>query len=455
MKRRYQILFGLFISINLHAQNDSLALQQAKGLYESGNYAECIESIDAYLQNFEAEPEVLKMRGNCYLELNQLPEAQANYKAALAIEPNYGPALYNLGHTMEERGRLDSAALYFKLYSDSNPEDANALMRLAGIFRITGGSESPLSLLEKAYGIDSNDASIHFYLIQEYLFQEDTLSSLLTLRKALDKFPMDVDFDLLFSRIEIDRGNFASAKAHAQNALSKDSSLFYAYRLEIEATFLDLCDEKLIKRLPSGRFAFSTYSSDQTGQLAKEFKKEYPSLKGKLQAGEILALNEYLKFYLGQSNEGEYQPYGLNHSEEVREYWQNENFTALASMDSLIWESNPLDLSLFYKLAIANFQLGNFAKFKSLYSLYLGHIMAIIASGDGLDYATAYIVTTTSNQYELLSYLGLRSQGQALVNDGGHSYDLQKCIDAAGNNVELYFNIDLPFNSLRNTFDED
>lgn len=74
-----------------------------------------------------------------------------------------------------------------------------------------------------------------------------------------------------------------------------------------------------------------------------------------------------------------------------------------------------------------------------------GLIQAILATGNGRDAESAFIVLSIPEEYTLLRVLGFRPAGQRLIQHEGHWFDvLNGQHTESGEAVELYFNIDLP-----------
>jgi hypothetical protein len=74
-----------------------------------------------------------------------------------------------------------------------------------------------------------------------------------------------------------------------------------------------------------------------------------------------------------------------------------------------------------------------------------GLIDSIAQSGDGRHFDTAFIVIATAEEYTLMRVMGLRPQGQSLVEHQGHWFDLLDARHpASGDPLKVYFNIDLP-----------
>ena len=74
-----------------------------------------------------------------------------------------------------------------------------------------------------------------------------------------------------------------------------------------------------------------------------------------------------------------------------------------------------------------------------------GLIRAILATGDGRDYDTAYIVLSIPEEYMLLRVMGFRPGGQRLEQQDGHWFDvLDVTHTESGQALRVFFNIDLP-----------
>ena len=72
-----------------------------------------------------------------------------------------------------------------------------------------------------------------------------------------------------------------------------------------------------------------------------------------------------------------------------------------------------------------------------------GLIDAILRTGDGQTYDSAYIVLSVSEEYLVLRMRGLRPGTQALAQRDGHWYDVLTAHHSQGEGTQrLYFNID-------------
>ena len=69
-------------------------------------------------------------------------------------------------------------------------------------------------------------------------------------------------------------------------------------------------------------------------------------------------------------------------------------------------------------------------------------LMKSVMTGDGQSAKTAFTVITVHEEYAVIHALGRDVTRQALISEGGHSYDLLKTVDAAGGARSYYFLVD-------------
>jgi hypothetical protein len=75
-------------------------------------------------------------------------------------------------------------------------------------------------------------------------------------------------------------------------------------------------------------------------------------------------------------------------------------------------------------------------------------IEPVLRSGDGKTLETAYVVLSVSEEFAVLGALGLRGKGQSLLPKDGHHYDCLTCESRSGEEVNMYFNIDISMNRM-------
>jgi hypothetical protein len=69
-------------------------------------------------------------------------------------------------------------------------------------------------------------------------------------------------------------------------------------------------------------------------------------------------------------------------------------------------------------------------------------LLKSIETGDGLSLAAPFTVIDVDEEYALMRAKGLRVTGQALMQQGGHSYDAITALDGKGESATYYFLVD-------------
>ncbi|HEX8256355.1 MAG TPA: sulfotransferase [Allosphingosinicella sp.] len=78
--------------------------------------------------------------------------AEAELEAALALNPDYVPALLNLGNLQEDRGQRDAARAAYARALEAEPENALALVRFAGVSQPESPDDPVVARLRQAIG---------------------------------------------------------------------------------------------------------------------------------------------------------------------------------------------------------------------------------------------------------------------------------------------------------------
>lgn len=177
--------------------------------------------------------------------------------------------------------------------------------------------------------------------------------------------------------------------------------------------------------------------------------KEYAELLAAAQADPQNADFHSLRMAYARSEE--YNPYA-RHSEAVfalRAALQAHNTQAALDACNDLFAINYLDIEAHMSADFAHTMLENTAQAAYHRAFARGLIRAIMATGDGLDVSTAFIVLDTSEEYLVLRILGMVATKQELMQHDGHWFDVQHTRPSQGDPLKLYFNIDLPYTWLQ------
>ena len=92
--------------------------------------------------------------GNTLRELGKLDEAEASYRQAISLKPDFAEAHSNLGNALQYLGRLEEAEASCRKAIVLDPEYAEAYSSLSVILYANGDLNSALESIEKAYSIN-------------------------------------------------------------------------------------------------------------------------------------------------------------------------------------------------------------------------------------------------------------------------------------------------------------
>lgn len=125
---------------------------------------------------------------------------------------------------------------------------------------------------------------------------------------------------------------------------------------------------------------------------------------------------------------------------------------ALLSSEKIL-AANYLDINAHFGAYVAHRELGHADKADYHKNILQKLLKSISDSGDGKTLATAFVVISTDEEYALFNSMGLQPSAQELIEDNGHNYDKMTVLDPKSKQrITYYFDIDKPFNWLRNRF---
>jgi tetratricopeptide (TPR) repeat protein len=144
----------------------NLAVLQRK----AGRFEAALASYACALDHGVSKPEEVHLnRGVIYADhLRREDAAEAELAAALALNPNYVPAMLNLANLREDHGERDAALALYERILALEPASPLALARYAGLAPVSGADDPLIGRLRQALarpGMDPADkASLGFAL---------------------------------------------------------------------------------------------------------------------------------------------------------------------------------------------------------------------------------------------------------------------------------------------------
>jgi tetratricopeptide (TPR) repeat protein len=194
--------------------------------YDPRALAENIEALRAlgYVQTEaeESSPEIHNNLGNAQLRRGEIDEARAEFREALALDPNNADALLNLGAIARLKGNAAEAEHYVERALRVNPNSIGALAELAELKRDRGELQESIRLYHEALGLhDSNPAL--------YLGLGDSLA-------RAGRYP---EAEAAFARVlELDPDSFEArynlGVTYGQQQRTEDAMRYYRAALELQ-----------------------------------------------------------------------------------------------------------------------------------------------------------------------------------------------------------------------------
>jgi tetratricopeptide (TPR) repeat protein len=96
-----------------------------------------------------SDPLLFNVRGRLYNNRDQLDEAEADFRQALALDPQFADAHSNLGHVLRRKGYKEAAEQCFRTALSHQPDHGNANLNLGAMLYEQGHIELAIRHLER------------------------------------------------------------------------------------------------------------------------------------------------------------------------------------------------------------------------------------------------------------------------------------------------------------------
>jgi tetratricopeptide (TPR) repeat protein len=444
------ILSSLAVS---HAQSAIEHYKKGKEYYDNDYHREALYHFKKFIALDQSNAEVYKWRGNCYLEVNQIDSAQADFEKALKINPALHEVNFNLGLVFHQRKEDDKAIRAVTKFVKAKPEDIPGLTFLSSLLEDINPDSSRL-LLVTAFKLDPTNKRVIDGMIRDALNRNDLNDVLEFGQLALDANPelSDLLELLAYTAYEIHRYQESITWTDSLIARKPESLGYRVLKIKNQIMLQTSPD---ILQLDSGIVfkQFSSFNISKLDSMVRDPGSEfhYEKLITKFRTQSVMSLDEYFMTYYGFTTDSHYSPYGTQ-SPDVGEAFDQEDYNKVIKICEDAIRNDEMNPETYQYLGIAQFRAGMMDEATKNLTRYIGIIESILATGNGKTPATARIVTSAHHEYEILQYLGLRSKMQALSNSAGHSFDILTIEAQEDQEKKIYFNIDKPFGSLGDMF---
>ncbi len=124
-------LLGIWNLQTLHAGH---SLDQVEQLYQSGETAQSLQAVHAYLRDWPNEPRGMFLRGLILERLGEDDEAMAAYRELIRIHPEFPEPYNNLARLLAAQGRYEEAKKTLHQALQTHPSYAAAHQNLSKIY---------------------------------------------------------------------------------------------------------------------------------------------------------------------------------------------------------------------------------------------------------------------------------------------------------------------------------
>lgn len=150
------------------------------------------EALAIYTDLMAKNPTVHQIPYNMaavYSQKKDLANAEAMYKKALEVKPDYADALVGLSNLMVNAGRAGEATDLLAKAMAANPSDGKLVLQQGVILFNTGKQAEAAELFEKILAADPTSAEPHYYLGTIAVGQNKTADAIAHLEKYLSLSP--------------------------------------------------------------------------------------------------------------------------------------------------------------------------------------------------------------------------------------------------------------------------
>jgi len=135
----------------------------------AGNFKEALAAADRLVKAYPDMGIGYNMRGAAYLGMNNMKEAEANFRTAIQKKPNYHEARRNLAQLLVADKKYAEARRELMRALEADGQNAKTLMALSELARLEGKQDERIDWLKKAVATNRESIAPRLRLIQAYL----------------------------------------------------------------------------------------------------------------------------------------------------------------------------------------------------------------------------------------------------------------------------------------------
>ena len=174
-----------------------------------------------------AVPETAQMReeiGSYALSRSRLPEAEAEFRRALALDATLPSARFGLGVTLRRQNRIDEAVVAFEQLATIDPGHPGLALERGLLFEAQQHFDRAIAFYRQALEQNPEDPSLKLRLGGALVAAEEDDEAAELLASVLREDPSSAEAEHFVGRIAFHRGNYPEAQQHFDRAISLDST---------------------------------------------------------------------------------------------------------------------------------------------------------------------------------------------------------------------------------------
>lgn len=177
---------------------------------QQGNFAEANKAYDAALQVYPEDAPIrwwlLYSRGMTFERMDQWPQAEADFRAALELNPGDASVLNYLGYSMVDRGmteKYDEALAMIEKAVTARPDSGAITDSLAWVYYKLGRYQEAVTPMERAAELEPNDPIISDHLGDVYWMVGREVEARFQWRRALSFGPGEEEAERIRRKLNI------------------------------------------------------------------------------------------------------------------------------------------------------------------------------------------------------------------------------------------------------------
>ncbi len=442
----------------------------------SGKFDRAKSLLISYLTQSPDNQEAEILLSNVYLYLNQLDSAQYFFNLALNHTKNPGKIYTLKALTFSNLEQYDSANYYINKAIQLSPADDSLYFWKYKIDFGSGNYQKAASDLDQAISLAPDNVTYYLEKLSIYFVIGD-YQTVLRLGEEYCKRFADSNLYFLTGYAMLQLNRLDSAINFITQALSKHPSaqLYYllglayknkkqfsqAYQAFKKATELSPWHLTYYKEMIYAQLIlnssdldenlyFKTFHQRNLKRIKKlafnrKSKYYYPLLYSRfVTRWQSMGLDDYFMLYAGEAFKK-----GFSAQKRFKTYVQLKRIYERGQIDSLIelgeksLNIDPCNSGVYYLLSMAYFYKGDLNDFIKNYHKYLGFVLSIMATGNGLSPEKAMISSSTADELVVLDAINYDQLIDTQTLKYGRNYYKVYTIARNGAQLNYFFNADL------------